>query len=277
MHREDYARVFPEGQTVLRMFLDEVDRHAPGHLTGAYVGGSLALNDPQPGKSDLDIVLVRDDGATNEQSMAALAPAMALMRASYPTPSLDGIVLSRKDLRVGPDAIDGPRPVIFEGRLELRNDGSARNPVTWQTLRQGGITWFGTPVRELDLHDDPDGLREWTRGNLESYWRPWLAKSRLLVSPFGAWSLRSDFVEWGVLGVTRLHYTIATGEVTSKAGAGSYALEAFPEKWHRIVREAVDIRAHPDRTRSLYGRNTLRRRRDARAYIAMVIEDALGL
>ncbi len=98
----------------------------------------------------------------------------------------------------------------------------------------------------------------------------------MLPSVFGAWSLRPDFIEWGVLGVTRLQYTIATGEITSKTGAGAYALEAFPERWHKVVHEAVDIRANPERTRSLYGRNTLRRRRDARAYIAMVIEDALG-
>ena len=41
-----------------------------------------------------------------------------------------------------------------------------------------------------------------------------MAKSRRLPSLVGLWSLRPDFVEWGVLGVTRLHYTIATGQVT---------------------------------------------------------------
>lgn len=273
----DHARVFPEAQAVLRAFLDEVDRHAPGYLTGVYIGGSLALDDPQPGKSDIDLVLVRPDAATNEDSMAALAPAIALLRASYPRPSLDAIVLGREDLRLGPDAIQGPRPVLFEGRLELREDGSARNPVTWQILRQGGITWRGTPVGNLDLHDDPQRLRAWTRDNLEDYWRPWLAKSRRLPSSFGLWSLRPDFVEWGVLGVTRLHYTIATGQVTSKAGAGAYALTVFPERWHRIIREATGIRTQGSDRTSLYGRNALRRRRDARAYIAMVIADALSL
>jgi hypothetical protein len=220
---------------------------------------------------------VRADGATNEQSMGALAPAMDLIHALYPTPSLDGIVLNREDLHGGPYAMEGMRPVIFEDRVDVRDDASAWTPVTWQTLRQGGITWFGTPVRDMDLHDDPEGLREWTRGNLESYWRPWLAKSRSLVSRFGGWSLRPDFVEWGVLGVTRLHATIATGDIVSKTGAGHYALRVFGEEWHPIIREALDIRANPERTASLYGRRALRRRRDARAYVAMVIEDALGL
>lgn len=273
----DRARVFPEAQTVLRMFLDEVDRHAPDHLIDVYIVGSLALDDAHPGRSDIDIVLVRPDAATNEESMSALVPAMEMIRASYPEPALDGIVLSRIDLAGGYASMQGPRPVIFEGKVSLEEEGSARNPVTWQVLHQGGISWRGTPLSQLDLHNDPDALRAWTRGNLRSYWQPWLAKSRGLLSPFGAWSLRPDFVEWGVLGVTRLHATIATGEVVSKTGAGAYALDTFPDYWHRIVREAMDIRANPDRTRSLYRRDVLGRRKEARDYIAMVIEDALAL
>lgn len=272
----DRARVFPEAQTVIRELLRDVDDRAPWLFPDVYIGGSLALDDARPGKSDIDLVLVRPDDAPDDATMAALLPAMERIRARYPIPQLDVQVLNRADLAAGPDAMEGPRPVIFEGRVELRTDGSARNPVTWQTLRQGGITWRGVPVREVDLHDDSARLRDWTSGNLASYWRPWLSKSHLLPSAFGAWSLRPDFVEWGVLGVTRLHFTIATGEITSKTGAGAYALDAFPERWHRIVREAVDIRANPARTRSLYGRNALRRRRDARAYIAMVIADALA-
>lgn len=66
------------------------------------------------------------------------------------------------------------------------------------------------------------------------------------------------------------------GEITLKAGGGAYAPEAFPERWHRIVREAVDIRTNRECTRSLYGRSIVRRRRDARACIVMVIEGALA-
>lgn len=274
---EDRARVFPEAQTVLRMFFADLDRRSPGLVTGVYIAGSLALDDPRPGASDIDIVLVRPDTATNDDSMAALIPAMEMIRASYPQPALDGIVLSRTDLAGGYAAMEGPRPVIFEGQVTLDQGGSARNPVTWQTLRQGGITWRGTPISQVELHDDPDALREWTRGNLESYWRPLLARSRRLLSPYGLASLRPFATEWGVLGVTRLHATIATGRIVSKTGAGEYALDTFPEYWHRIVREAMDIRANQDRATSLYRRDVLGRRKEARDYMEMVIEDALAL
>lgn len=274
---QEGARVFPEAQAVIRTLLHELDGLAPGLFPDVYIVGSLALGDARPGRSDIDLILVRPDAVTNEESMAALAPVVGRIRSMYSKPVLDALVLSRADLVAGPHAMEGPRPVVVQGEISLQEASSVHSPVAWHTLHQGGIAWRGAPIRELDLHHDPARLREWTRGNLESYWRPWLARSRFLASRLGLWSLRPGFVEWGVLGVTRLHATIATAEIISKTDAGHYALRVFGEEWHPIIREALDIRANPERERSLYGRRALRRRRDARAYIAKVIEDALVL
>ena len=49
-------------------------------------------------------------------------------------------------------------------------------------------------------------------------------------------------VVWGVLGVSRLHCTLATGGIVSKYAAGLYARETFPTRWHRIVYESLRIR-----------------------------------
>ena len=45
--------------------------------------------------------------------------------------------------------------------------------------------------------------------------------------------VRSEYgLQWLVLGVPRLHYTVATLDVTSKTGGGRHALEVAPEQWH---------------------------------------------
>ncbi|WP_203872305.1 aminoglycoside adenylyltransferase domain-containing protein, partial [Planomonospora parontospora] len=90
-------------------------------------------------------------------------------------------------------------------------------------------------------------------------------------------------------------FTLATGDITSKDGAGRYALETFPERWHRVADEALRIRradrarpvlsgvaadlteflplrAERDR-RSLY-RTPQARRRDVLAFADLVITDA---
>ena len=100
---------------------------------------------------------------------------------------------------------------------------------------------------------------------------------------------------WVVLGVCRLHYTLATGKIGSKEEAGRYGIRSFREQWHRALNEALRIRradrARPDvvsafseiiddlRIRrahsggSLY-RTPVARRRDVLAFADMVITDA---
>jgi hypothetical protein len=263
------ARVFDTASEVLDHLLDGIDARAPGMIVGTYITGSIALGDGRPGKSDIDLVMIRDSGASNESTMAALEPALADLQRTRPRPMIDGLVLDLHDLEAGPDRIEGERPVIFDNVARLSTDASGRNPVTWQTLRQCGIAWRGTPLDPNRLWHDPERLNAWTRGNLESYWRPWLA-SRSVIASVGGWS-----VEWGVLGVTRLHYTLATGRITSKHGAGGYALDTFPERWHRIVREALRIREGRRDERQF--RQPFERRRHMREYVAMVIDDALAL
>ena len=96
-----------------------------------------------------------------------------------------------------------------------------------------------------------------------------------LASRDGLASLGPWATEWGVLGVTRLHHTLAGGEITSKYGAGLYAMRRFPLRWHRVIVEALRIR-RGDPGRSIY-RTPLGRRRDLLAYVAAVIDDALSL
>jgi hypothetical protein len=77
---------------------------------------------------------------------------------------------------------------------------------------------------------------------------------------------------WVVTGVTRLHYTLATGDITSKTGAARYGLRTFPARWHRVLDETIRLRTG-DRRRSRYP-TPLARRRDLLAYGRMVVDDA---
>jgi hypothetical protein len=120
-----------------------------------------------------------------------------------------------------------------------------------------------------------DVLVSWCLHNLDSYWRRWHAQHARLLSRGGLAALGTWAPAWGVLGVSRLHYTIATGEITSKEGAGIYALETFPARWQRVLQECLRIRRKEGGT-SLYV-SPLARRADALAYMAMVMEHARDL
>ena len=133
------------------------------------------------------------------------------------------------------------------------------------------------PLSEADLSAltrTHAALATWTRRNLDDYWRPWHRRSSRLLSRPGLACLTPWGPAWGVLGVSRLHYTLATGDITSKRGAGEYARTAFAPRWHRILNECLRIRlATPGP--SLYP-NPLTRRREALTFVSMAIDAGWG-
>ena len=135
----------------------------------------------------------------------------------------------------------GPVPSVINGRF--RNSASVDvNPITWHVLADRGVTVRGPNPLELDVWDEPESLRDWSLGSLDEQWRRWREKAGRLVTPRGLAVLGSLAPSWSVLSVSRLHFTLKTGEITSKSGAGAYALHAFPERWQRIVNECLRVR-----------------------------------
>jgi hypothetical protein len=128
-------------------------------------------------------------------------------------------------------------------------------------------------VSDLTVWTDATALAAWTNDNLDMYWqRRVLDRGARLFTPYGLHGLTEWACEWCVTGVSRLHYTLATGAITSKEGAGIYALATFPARCRRVIEEALRIR-RAAAGRSVY-RSPLSRRRDVRAFTAMVIADA---
>lgn len=241
-----------------------LDRHLHDRVAALHLVGSAALGDFQPGQSDLDFVAVLHEPLTDPE-FHALGIVHRLYGSDPTLPMLDGIWITAGELNAGPDrSPDGPS--TRDGQL-IGTAAGARNPVTWAMLRDGARTVFGTLDRETLWHD-PARLAAWMRENVEDYWAPWLARSSSLWTPAGIAMLGRKAPVWGVLGISRLHYTLSTGRIASKSAAGDYAKAAFDARWHPILDECLAIRRRAGR--SLHA-NPLARRRDALAFVAMVI------
>jgi hypothetical protein len=244
-------------------FVSLLRRNTADLVIGLHLIGSIADGDFRPAMSDLDFVAVLSRPLTDED-----AEALVLLHRSYRTdptlPSLDGIWLTQAELSAGPDAIaDGP--TSQQGDFVIAARGN-RNPITWYSL-PAAVTLIG----ELDrgaLWRDDDRLVSWVRDNAATYWRRWLAQASGL-SPA---MLGRAAPMWGVLGISRLAYTKATGRIASKSAAGEWALAAFEPRWRKIIEEALAYRRG---AASGYG-NPFARRRDALAFVAMAIGEVVG-
>jgi predicted nucleotidyltransferase len=259
-------------RSIVAAYLEAVDAEAPGLVVGLYLTGSIALGDFRPGTSDIDFVAVTD-GRAGDSAVAVLERVHRSLNVNPRLNQFDGIYVTWNDLARDP-AECAPVPFNYNrrfheaGRFEL-------SPVTWATLARHGVAVRGPAPATLSVWDDTSLLDAWTRQNLLDYWQPWRDRRSRLVTKLGRSALRADATAWGALGVSRLHHTLVTGNITSKYGAGMYALHALPPRWHTIVLEAMRIR-RGDGGRSLY-RTPFGRRRDLLAFITFVIEDGLAL
>ena len=230
-----------------RTYLRQLDRLLPGAVVGFYLVGSVALRGYRRRRSDLDFVGILD-GVVDGRSVGRLRLAQvqsgmttgsrALRERRSPlTGTLNGIFISASELTRPVTQI---RPVASQvgTRFTRGGAGSDLSPVGWKVFSEKGVSVRGPEPGALHLDPEPERLRSWTRGNLETYWRRWA--DRVTRAPQRAFALRPRYwTAWGMLGAARLHCTIATGEVVTKESAGDYALGEFPPVWRPLIEEAL--------------------------------------
>lgn len=253
---------------LVNRYLELVDAALPGRIEGLYLVGSTALGDYMPGRSDVDFVAVTGEILTVEErerlrSMhKSLGEAVAL-------PYFDGIYVNWDHLEQNPLACRD-MPFTLQGRF-TSSGGFEANPSTWLTLARYPLAVRGRAVP--NVWHDRAAIRQWNVDNLNSYWRGLVQRGRSAgarVRSMASDQVVNGILQWCVPGVSRLHYTIATGDITSKSGACRYALATFPDTWQVVINEALALR----RGEQPVPRSRLSRRRDVLGFMEFVIDDA---
>lgn len=212
----------PRARDLVDRYTDRMDRARPGLLQGLYLVGSIALDDFHDEVSDVDFVAVAED------------PDPEVLREVHAgLDRFDGLYVTYDELRTSPSKLaDG----YYQLDGTLRRGMEGRSPVEWTVLARYGVAVRGPEPAALGVPVDPEELRDWVRGNANTYWRQYLDDPHDLIFDAG--------VAWAVLGISRLHYSMVTGDITSKCGAARHAVEAFPA--HRaIIEEALRHRTSP--------------------------------
>lgn len=220
-------------QPLLEMYVGLVEQTLPGFMEGLYLHGSIALGAFNQRFSDIDFITVGSRRCTDDD-VEQLRVVHKKIASAYPQWELNGSYFQWSDLGKFEETVL-PHSYHHDGVLYPSGHYEA-NPVTWWVLKQHGLALLGPHPRALDFAVDWDVLIAGMRQNLNTYWVTFTRHPRRMT-----WLFVDDGVQWAVLGVLRQFYTFREGDITSKTGAGEYALAHLPVRWHRLVREAIRL------------------------------------
>jgi hypothetical protein len=243
-----------------------IERDTFDLVQGCYLHGSIALGAFEPTQGDIDFVAVLNR-PTISREIELLADIHQALAKTYPQWQMEGSYLQTPDLGKSADAI-ALYPCVHDGKFDPKGKHDL-NPVTWWLLKTKGIPLWGDPPHALPFNIEWATVRAYSQQNLNTYWRRWAYDPRSLIALNTDWA-----VEWAVLGILRLLYSLQIDHMTSKIGAGEYGLQALSPKWHRLIQEALRIRRH--QPRSIY-RLRILRTVDAIRFLRMVIRAGNGL
>ena len=222
---------YPEANLVLQMLHADVQAVLGDSLVGMIVHGSLAAGDFDPGRSDIDVLVVTANDLTAE-----MLPVLAAMHARLTASGL--YWASRMEVSYIPrDALRRHNPA-HAGHPALRVDGSFG--VDWHgsewiiqrhIIREKGLVIAGPPPHTLIDPIAPQDLRYAVAGLLREWWAPQLLDQHRLHS--------GEYQAYAILTMCRMLYTLQHGAVVSKPVAARWAQDAFGPRWAGLIAQAL--------------------------------------
>ena len=261
-----------EVNEVLKEYFSLFESNLPNFIDGYYIYGSVSLGEFTYGVSDIDFIAVVKRKATDVE-INLLKEIHSDIQKKFPEIDLMGLYILENDLKQEYENqntslcfIDG----VYKG-LEKFN----KNSIDAYQVKKYGITIKGKDIDAFDYITNWDILITSMRDNLNTYWINWKNDCRKFLSiKYIGLFVSLDMIEWGVLGVSRLYYTFKEKDITSKVGAGEYVLKEVPERWHKIINEAMRLRTGNKKS---YYRSIFKRRKDALEYIEFIIKESNNL
>jgi hypothetical protein len=219
-------------------FVDKISNIRPQFIEGIYLTGSLSMNDFFSNKSDIDFLILCKK-LPDPETATQLKYIHKQIAKRYPKPDLSGSYLSVEDIK---NCTPGNIKTLTYHERIIRYSTFEMGPINLAELKVHALTIVGQKAETLPVMVNENDLVKFLYQNINSYWKNWInrhstsLKRKLLLLFF------PRLTEWAILGVARQLFTLQTGKIVSKTGAGVYCLQHLPPTFHPILKEAIEIR-----------------------------------
>ncbi|KOF56015.1 MULTISPECIES: aminoglycoside adenylyltransferase domain-containing protein [Clostridium] len=225
---------------------------------GVYLYNSIALGAFDENKSDIDFVTVLNKRFTDREIQGLRELHRKLTKTFKFAKRMEGMYITIDEVGKCDFELD---PYIYFAGGKLHSGHYDANYVTWWTLGKYGIGVESPDISKLSIETYFDNVLENMDYNLNCYWKSKLNSKIVFFS--------DGWIEFSVLTMCRIMYTIKNGDVASKVEAAKNIIEDLPKEFRIIVKEALRIRERSD-SKSLYT-SRFKRGREAKIFIKYVI------
>lgn len=200
------------------------------NLVGIYLMGSLTYGDFNPGRSDIDLVVVLMKAASGKD-IEQLKELHARVEKIFP--------VCKKRIESQYVPIDffrktlppkEPRPYYGEGTFYAEAPYGNEWLINVAMLYEYGMTIYGRDFREIVSELDYDVVRRASARDLLAEWVPKIDDPEYLNHP--------HYQAYAVLNVCRILYTVLNGALASKSTSAKWVNARFPE-WRELVEAAL--------------------------------------
>lgn len=215
---------------VLQTLLDNVRAVLGDYFTGMYLYGSLASGEFDPGRSDIDFLVVTiedlpDNLVSGLETMHTRIYESGLEWATKLEGSYVPIAAMRVYSPTGPVC-----PMINEGRFEV-----ARQGIDWvinrHVLYTSSVVIIGPPLQTIIDPVRPEELQEAALTLLRDVWVPWLYNPDFFHG--------TGYQSFVVLTMCRALYTLEHGTVVSKLHSAEWVMVNSDRKWTELIKQAM--------------------------------------
>ncbi|KEO84843.1 aminoglycoside adenylyltransferase domain-containing protein [Tumebacillus flagellatus] len=230
-------------------------------IHGVYLYGSTALGAYEPTRSDIDFLTLLNRPLQGSELERLRGVHLWLEREFEDAGKLEGMYIPLTDAGLTVPQLP-EHPWYANGRFMPKGHYDI-NHVTWWTVKNRAISLVGPAPADLPFDVPWERVVETMQYNLEHYWAGKAARRFLF--------FLDEWIEFSVLTLCRIHYTLAERDLLSKTAVVDYALQTFPPRWHRLIREALRVREGREKKSVFSSRRE--RSQEAKEFVAFVREE----
>ena len=196
---------------------------------GLYIGGSLAIGDFSPERSDIDFVSVTDSDLSSDTFRALERMHDGFWHSSNRwVKRLDGSCVPQQMIKEW-SSEKSVCPFVEGKDFYATNQGSA--VIQRHIIREHGVVVAGPDPKTLIDSVDEDQLRKVQGEILQKWWEP------VLEDP--DWLTQTQKQPFAVLTMCRALYTLEHGVVVSKPVAAKWVQQTSGKQWAALISSAL--------------------------------------